>query len=268
MSRKLRPELSDQQIINAYLRLRSVEKARLELGIPYRRAAFVLMSHGVERDGLKIYRQASQCYPVSIQHEIVKLHTGGVSHTRLCRMFGGSVASIKQAILRNGGVLLPGTTSRQKIDPDTISKVCALYVGGASQDAIAIQTGIGQTVISRLLQEGGVAARRRMAGESHPRWRGGRTKTGQGYVWVKVMDSDPFVSMRNRSGYALEHRLTLARHLGRPLLPTETVHHINGDRADNRLENLQLRQGRHGKNVALVCLCCGSQRIGPAPLEL
>lgn len=48
----------------------------------------------------------------------------------------------------------------------------------------------------------------------------------------------------NKAGKILEHRLVMSLHIGRPLTKDETVHHINGDRQDNRIENLELWSGR------------------------
>ena len=59
----------------------------------------------------------------------------------------------------------------------------------------------------------------------------------------------------------MEHRLVMARSLGRPLLSHESVHHIDGDRKNNKLSNLQLCFGKHGKGVVMVCAKCGSHEI-------
>lgn len=56
-----------------------------------------------------------------------------------------------------------------------------------------------------------------------------------GYVQVRTTKGDG-----NSGKYTYEHRLVMEEHLGRALLPYETVHHKNGIRDDNRIENLEL----------------------------
>ena len=75
--------------------------------------------------------------------------------------------------------------------------------------------------------------------ELNPRWRGGRYLTEEGYVRIRV-PGHPDATQR---GYVLEHRLVMEHKLGRRLLRTEVIHHINHVRDDNRPENLALMGG-------------------------
>jgi len=68
----------------------------------------------------------------------------------------------------------------------------------------------------------------------NPHWNGGRIKEKTGYILV-LNHSHP---SRNNENYVREHRLIIEKHLGRYLSPIERVHHINGKKDDNHIENL------------------------------
>lgn len=73
--------------------------------------------------------------------------------------------------------------------------------------------------------------------ESHPKWKPGSQVSKRGYVWLRVGKAHP---LANPNGYAPEHTVVWCA-AGNPR-PSEgyVLHHINGNRTDNRIENLEL----------------------------
>lgn len=79
----------------------------------------------------------------------------------------------------------------------------------------------------------------------------GMTYTKSGYVYE-------FAGLdRSQNGYVQQHRLVMERAMGRRLESTEVVHHLNGDKSDNRLDNLEvLTSGEHSRLHAAAAGGC------------
>lgn len=101
-----------------------------------------------------------------------------------------------------------------------------------------------------------------LKGNRNPAWKGGVTywrKHGN-YKPIKYVRCPPkFLPMARKDGYIMEHRLVMARRLGRMLLRTEVVHHINHDPHDNRPENLELFAS-NGEHKRVECARLKSAR--------
>lgn len=76
--------------------------------------------------------------------------------------------------------------------------------------------------------------------DKNGRWTGGRKISRCGYIEVLLSPNDPYIKMARKSRYVLEHRLVVAKSLGRCLEEYEIVHHRDSNPQNNNLNNLEL----------------------------
>lgn len=80
---------------------------------------------------------------------------------------------------------------------------------------------------------------RRIQEGKHNTWKGGKIGAGRGYVMIYSPNHPNAVKIGNTK-YVREHRLMMEAELGRYLKPYEVVHHINGEKSNNKINNLML----------------------------
>lgn len=98
------------------------------------------------------------------------------------------------------------------------------YARHGTLEGVAQEAGVSSTQIGRMMTRFGLEYK-------HDTSKGWRTVSSDGYILVRRPGQDK---------YEYEHRLIMEDHLGRRLDVEEVVHHRNGVKTDNRIENLKL----------------------------
>ncbi len=137
--------------------------------------------------------------------------------------FGISVATLKKWLKR----LNIQTYSTYRMDIDVQQVITMLESGEHTITSIAIMLNVDMHTISRKVKKAGV---------DPDHFHIGYITTWSGYKKIRCLNH-PRVDSK---GYVHEHTLVMEKHIGRYLADDEVVHHINQNKSDNRIENLEL----------------------------
>lgn len=244
------PLISQAEFCKLYQDGESIQSIAADKGVNPKTVARAL-----HKSGIKPRLGGPKKYNEELRAKFVTEYESGDSASLIASRHGVSNWTVFNVLRKLEITRAPGASLRTYPD-EFIQEVVEAYKSGSSQDKVGKRFGLHQATVSRLLAMKGVETRKPkgLRGEKHWTWKGGITRTADGYVLVRTRE---FESMSRINGYIPEHRLVMARHLGRPLSPHETVHHRNGVRDDNRLENLELFVGSHPRGATQAhCSTC------------
>jgi hypothetical protein len=251
------------KIVGLYDNGLSAPEIGLQLGCGSTTVYRVLSKHGISPRLLMLKNIAKghrKFQPVMEQEIVSKYKTGKYTLEKLGSEFNCSSTTVGNILMRhNCSCRSAGTKSISNVknkflEISEIKEIKNMWNSGCSISKIARHYKTGYRKIANILMKSNNLTRNIKVNEH-------KTRTEQGYIRVHLSPENPYFCMTGDYCYVMEHRLVMAQHLGRSLSDNETVHHIDGDRSNNKIENLQLRSGRHGKNSSYCCSDCGSHNI-------
>lgn len=200
----------------------------------------------LREDRVAIRTPGKRVLSPDVERRIPILYREGNTMKEIAHMLGCSKEPVKRVLAEAGMRPRVVQCGHSALTPSLRRKIVSLYKKGLSRHKIGVTVGLWTPVVERVLNEEGFALRddRKRRAANNPLWRGGRHLAG-GYVRAYVAPDSPFASMCGSRSMVFEHRLVMAQHLGRPLFPYERVHHKNGVKTDNRIENLELWEESH-----------------------
>jgi len=253
--------------LELYNELGSAYKVATRMGLSNKAVYRMLHDAGADIPGWTDPKPRKLKFDGDSAKAVIEDYLSGMSWADMRVKYGAADYAMRECVRRAGIKLRDHGGQRRRITDQEEQEIVGLLKSGLKQVAVSAKFGCHQGIVSKIAIKHGVSDGRKASGERHGSWKGGVVKNGEGYVLERIYPDDPNFGMAGRSGYVPQHRLVMARSLRRNISPYESVHHINGDRTDNRLENLQLRYGKHGKGVVLTCRCCGSHDIEASNLD-